>query len=198
MFTGIVDHVGRIAAMQPGNGGCAIETAWPPQSLAIGGSVACSGVCLTVTGIEPLGADGCRFTADISEETLARTTARHWRPGARLNLERALRLGDELGGHMVLGHVDGVAEITGRLPDSDSQRFRFAAPAALRRFIAPKGSVTLDGVSLTVNEVTEDGFGVNMVPHTLARTCFGDLAPGAQVNIEVDALARYVARLLDT
>jgi len=169
-----------------------IATGFDTDDLEIGASVACSGVCLTV--IEK-GAGW--FAAMVSAETLSKTTLGDWRPGTRINLERALRLGDELGGHIVSGHVDGIGELTGSAADGDSRRLTFAAPEALRRFIAPKGSITIDGVSLTVNEVTDPHFGINVIPHTQDVTTLGDLAVGDAVNLEIDMLARYVARLQD-
>lgn len=193
MFTGIITEVGQVVSAVHSAAGACFEIAGGGVGGAIapGASVSCSGVCLTATSW-----DGVRFAAHVSPETLARTTAAAWRVGTRLNLERALRVGDELGGHWVLGHVDGVAELVARAPLGDSLRLQFRAPMALRRFIAVKGSVTLEGVSLTVNEVEEDCFAVAIVPHTAACTTVSELAPGAWVNLEVDALARYAARLL--
>jgi riboflavin synthase len=171
-----------------------IEAPWPDTaSIAIGASIACSGCCLTATDVGP-----GWFAADASAETLACTTLGSWQPGARVNLERSLRIGDELGGHIVSGHVDGVGEVLSATPENASTRWRFRVPAALSRFIAAKGSVAVDGVSLTVNEVDGDTFGVNIIPHTEAITRFGLLAPGDAVNIEIDMLARYVARLAET
>lgn len=194
MFTGLITDVGALRAREGAAEGARfeIETNMPTDGLAIGASVACSGACLTV--VEK--GEGW-FAADVSTETLSRTTLADWQPGRRINLERSLRLGDELGGHLVSGHVDGVARVTGRRADGDSIRFTFAAPAELARFIAVKGSVALDGVSLTVNEVSGAGFGVCIIPHTAAATTFGDLQPGDRVNLEIDMLARYVARLLE-
>ncbi len=196
MFTGIITAVGRVRSIAPIASGLdmrlVIEQAWadPP---AIGASIACSGCCLTAV---ELGADW--FAVDASAETLAHTTLGTWQPGTRINLERALRVGDELGGHIVSGHVDGVGEVLARVPENGSTRFRIRVPAALARFIAPKGSVGLNGVSLTVNEVEGDIFGVNIIPHTLENTDVGGLVPGSRVNIEIDTLARYVARLAET
>jgi riboflavin synthase len=161
-----------------------------PTPAALGASIACSGVCLTVVH---LAADA--FSVDCSTETVARTTLGGWKPGARINLERSLRIGDELGGHLVAGHVDGVAEVVSATPENASVRWRFRLPEALARFVAPKGSVAIDGVSLTVNEVDGEVFGVNIIPHTASITTFGTLQPGDRVNIEVDMMARYVARL---
>ena len=200
MFTGIITDVGRVrrlrraAGSQGGPEGgldLSIATAYDTQAIAIGASIACSGVCLTVVAVEP-GA----FSAQASAETLSCSTLGDWREGAAVNLERALRAGDELGGHIVSGHVDGVARILDRRPEGESVRFVVEAPAALMPFIARKGSVALDGVSLTVNEVDADRFGVNIIPHTLAHTGFGEARPGQRMNIEIDPLARYVARLL--
>jgi len=191
MFTGIVTDLGRVRAVA----GAAerrieIATGYDTASIAIGASIACAGVCLTAV---ETGADW--FAVDVSAETLARTTLGGWRVGDRVNLERSLRIGDELGGHLVLGHVDGVARILSREPAGEAQRFVFEAPAALAPFIAEKGSVALDGVSLTVNRVRGARFEVMLIPHTLAQTTFGARAAGDIVNLEVDVLARYVARL---
>ena len=161
--------------------------------IKIGCSIACSGVCLTV--IEKMQSPSLRFAVEASAETLNVTTAKNWSVGTKLNLERALKMGDELGGHIVSGHVDGIAEIKSIEPDGDSLRFVFAAPEALGMFIASKGSVTLDGTSLTVNEVLGNNFGVNMIPHTQAVTTWGQSKSGDLINIEIDVLARYVARL---
>lgn len=169
-----------------------IATGYEMATVGIGASIACDGVCLTVTAKGP-----DWFDVDISAETLAKTTLGEWTEDQRINLERSLRLGDELGGHIVSGHVDGVAEIVAMHPDGDSTRFTFRAPADLARFIAPKGSVALNGTSLTVNEVDGTEFGVNMIPHTKAVTTWGDAVTGARVNLEIDTLARYVARLQD-
>jgi riboflavin synthase len=196
MFTGLIQDIGEVRAVTPpgaGRGDTRIEitTGFELGDVAMGASIACSGVCLTV--IEK-GPDW--FAVEASAETLDKTTVGGWQAGRAVNLERSLRLGDELGGHLVFGHVDGIAEITGRGADGDSTRFRFAPPAALAKFIAPKGCVSLDGVSLTVNEVDDDGFGVNIIPHTAEETSFGKAQPGDRVNLEIDMLARYVARLL--
>lgn len=198
MFTGIVSDLGRVRSVERcGDTRFTIATAYAVEAIEIGASIACGGCCLTVTeaGRE---ADGTGwFAVDASGETLSKTVLGDWAVGTPVNLERALRLGDELGGHFVLGHVDGVAEILDRTEEGDSWRFGFRAPADLRRFIAPKGSIVLDGVSLTVNEVEGERFGVNIIPHTMSVTAFRDRMPGDRVNLEVDALARYVARLLD-
>lgn len=201
MFTGIVTDLGTVREVQPiGQGqdmrlviGTSPSFLAKPTPAAIGASIACSGCCLTAV---ELGGDW--FAADASAETLSRTTLGRLRPGSRVNLERSLRLGDELGGHLVSGHVDGVAEVLSATPEHGSVRWRFRLPPGLSRFVAVKGSVAVDGVSLTVNEVDGDVFGVNIIPHTAAVTTFGTLQPGALVNIEIDMLARYVARLRET
>ena len=194
MFTGIVDDVGEVRAV--GNGGDArltVATAWDVEEIARGASIACAGVCLTVVDADA--AAGC-FVVGASAETLARTTAGEWREGTRLNLERALALGGEIGGHLVSGHVDGVVEAVSVAPSGDSLNVRFSLPARVAPYVAPKGSVALDGVSLTVNEVDDAGFAVNLIPHTRENTTLGSVAPGAVVNVEIDMLARYVRRAL--
>ena len=196
MFTGIVTDIGRVLAVeQRGDLRARIATRYDVAGIEIGASIACEGICLTVvatgTGPEPW------FDVDISAETVAKTNiGRHgWTPGRRINLERALRVGDELGGHIVSGHVDGVAEVVAVVPEGGSLRVTFRAPADLAGFIAPKGSVALNGTSLTVNEVAGADFGVNLIPHTQEVTTWGDVAAGDAVNLEIDTLARYVARL---
>lgn len=192
MFTGLITDVGRVVAVERhGDTRFTLATRFEMDQVPLGASIACSGVCLTVVAK----ADG-HFAVDVSAETLSRTTLGGWREGTPVNLERALRLGDELGGHLVSGHVDGVATVCDRRPDGDSLRLTFQAPAELARFIAPKGSVALDGVSLTVNEVDGTRFGINVIPHTQRCTTLGALQPGDRVNLEIDLLARYVARLL--
>ena len=193
MFTGIVTDVGEVREARHGNGGLVltIATAYDTAPIPLGASIGCSGVCLTVVAKEP-----SQFTVEVSAETLACSTLGAWRAGSRVNLEQAMRLGDEMGGHLVLGHVDGVAAVTGRRPDGESVRFIFVAPAELAPYIAPKGSVALDGVSLTVNEVDDMSFGVNIIPHTLSNTTLGSLGVGARVNLEVDQVARYVHQLM--
>ncbi|HTW51033.1 MAG TPA: riboflavin synthase [Stellaceae bacterium] len=193
MFTGIVTDVGTVREARHGNGGLtlSIATAYDTAPIALGASIGCSGVCLTVVAKDP-----GLLTFEASAETLACSTLGDWRQGSRVNLEKAMKLGDEMGGHLVLGHVDGVATLTGRRPDGESIRFAFEAPAGLAAYIAPKGSVSLDGVSLTVNEVDGMSFGVNIIPHTLSHTTFGDAGPGTRVNLEIDLIARYVERLL--
>lgn len=192
MFTGIISDVGQVRAVTPGGDtGFAIASAYDTRAIAIGASIACAGVCLTVTET----GEGW-FAVQASAETLRHTTLAAWRPGTKVNLERALKLGDELGGHILTGHVDAVAEIVGRRPEGDSLRFTVEVPAQFERAIAPKGAVALDGVSLTVNEVEGRRFGVNIIPHTQAKTSFGAAAIGDRVNLEIDVLARYVARLI--
>jgi riboflavin synthase len=194
MFTGIITDLGRVRRLHRGVGlQLTIATAFPIEEIALGASIACSGPCLTVVAVEP-GA----FSVEASAETLACSTLGDWAPGRPVNLERALRLGDELGGHLVLGHVDGVAPLIERRPEGDSVRFTIEAPAELMPYIAAKGSVALDGVSLTVNEIEGARFGVNLIPYTLAHTSLGDAAPGQRMNLEIDPIARYVARLLGT
>ncbi len=191
MFTGIVTDLGVVRSVEKrGDRRLVIATGYDMEGVAIGASIACSGACLTVVD---KGHDW--FALDVSAETLARTSLGDWEADTRVNLERPLKLGDELGGHLVLGHVDGVAEIVGRETVGDSLRLEIAAPDALARFIAEKGSVALDGVSLTVNRVSGVRFEVNIIPHTLARTTLGTARPGDHANLEVDVLARYVARL---
>lgn len=193
MFTGIVTDIGRIEAVERrGDTRFEIATAWDTSDIALGASISCSGACLTAVAVRP-GA----FAVEASAETLACTTLGGWREGTAINLERALRVGDELGGHIVSGHVDGVAATVSRCPEGDSVRFTFEAPEALASFVASKGSVTLEGVSLTVNEVEGARFGVNIIPHTLSHTTLGALQPGDAVNMEIDMLARYLARQLE-
>ncbi len=191
MFTGIVTDIGTIRQVeQRGDLRARIATGYDTGRIDIGASIACDGVCLTVVA---LGADW--FDVDVSAETVSKTNLTTWAVGKRLNLERALRLGDELGGHIVSGHVDGVAEIVGMGDEGDSTRVTLRAPEALAKFIAPKGSVALNGTSLTVNEVDGCDFGINFIPHTKTVTTWGDAAVGDPVNLEIDTLARYVARL---
>jgi riboflavin synthase len=192
MFTGIIADVGRVRQLRRGELlDLTIATAFETSTIPVGASIACSGACLTVVAVEP-----AAFVAQASVETLTRTTLGEWEEGTPVNLEKSLRLGDELGGHLVLGHVDGIVWIVERWPEAESVRFVFEAPEELVPFIAPKGSVALDGVSLTVNEVAQNRFGVNIIPHTLACTNFGSLQAGQRVNLEIDLIARYVARLL--
>lgn len=199
MFTGIVTDVGAVrSAEQRGDLRLTIGTSYDLDTVDLGASISCSGVCLTVVD---KGDDW--FAVDVSGETISKTAADHWREGATLNLERALRMGDELGGHIVTGHVDAVVEVLGTCPEGDSTRIDVRVPKELAPMIAPKGSVTLDGVSLTVNEVraAEDGsahFAVNIIPHTAQHTTLGQLAAGQQLNVEIDVLARYLDRMLAT
>lgn len=195
MFTGIVTDRGRVRSiMKDGDTRIVIDTAFPADKIDIGASIACSGACLTV--VDKGHDNGSNwFAVDVSDETLSKTSIGDWKDGAAVNLERSLKLGDELGGHIVLGHVDGVATIESIKPEGDSIRFTFKAPAELAKYIAPKGSITLDGVSLTVNEVDGASFGVNLIPHTQEVTTFGEAKAGQKINLEIDVLARYVARL---
>jgi riboflavin synthase len=194
MFTGIITDIGEVVERDGGR--FAIRSSYAAASIAAGASIACDGCCLTVTTVRPEGA-GSVFTVDVSNETRSKTTFDSWAIGTRVNLERSLRAGDELGGHMVTGHVDGVARILDARPDGDSRRFLFEAPEHLALYIAPKGSVALNGTSLTVNEVAGNRFGVNLIPHTLTVTTWGAKTAGQFVNLEVDLFARYVARLLE-
>lgn len=196
MFTGIITDVGEVVAVAPLKAGArlAIATAYDPGGIDLGASIACAGICLTVVGRGRRGENGV-FEVDVSTETLQRTTVGGWQPGRRVNLERALRAGDELGGHVVTGHIDGVARVLGREPDGDMARFTFEVPESLSRYIAPKGSVALDGTSLTVNDVSANTFTATIIPHTLAVTTWGERERGDSVNLEVDLFARYVERL---
>jgi riboflavin synthase len=194
MFTGLITDVGEVVARS--DGGFTLRTGYRLKPDDAGISICCDGVCLTATGIKPLD-NGAEFTVDVSNETRAKTTLARWAPGRHVNLERSLKAGDELGGHIVSGHVDGVAKILSITPDGESKRFHFEAPEHLSRYIAPKGSVALDGTSLTVNEVSEARFGVNLIPHSLTVTTWGAKTPGDLVNLEVDVFARYVARLME-
>jgi len=199
MFTGIVTDIGEVVAVEPRAEGLArlkIACGYDPDTIDIGASIACSGVCLTVVA---RGREGNRgwFAVDAAAETLRVTTVGQWRHGSRINLERALKVGDELGGHIVAGHADGIATLTAREDLTDMARLTFRVPSELARFIAPKGSVAVDGVSLTVNEATGDTFSVLIIPHTLAVTALGALAVDSEVNLEVDLMARYAARLME-
>jgi riboflavin synthase len=192
MFTGIITDVGRVRSIErQGDTRFTIETVFDMETVPIGASIANCGVCLTVIEKGP-----GWFTVQASGETLSKTTLGGWREGTRVNLERAMKLGDELGGHIVSGHVDGVATVVDIRPDGESVRITFETPANLAKYVASKGSVALDGVSLTVNEVEGARFGVNIIPHTQVATTFGELKPGDRVNLEIDMLARYVARLV--
>jgi riboflavin synthase len=193
MFTGIISDVGMIEALeQRGDLRAVVKTRYDTEAIGDGASIACSGACLTVVD---KGHDW--FAVDISKETLDYTTLGAWSVGSRINLERALCMGDELGGHMVSGHVDGVATVLSRIDEGDSRRLSIRVPSLISRFIASKGSVTLDGISLTVNEVEADVFGVNIIPHTWEKTTLADVGPGSRLNVEIDMLARYVARLTE-
>ena len=194
MFTGIVTDLGRVRAVEPAASGdtrFAFTTGYDTASLALGASVACSGACLTVVDK----GEGW-FAVEASAETLGCTTLGEWRAGQAVNLEQSLKLGEELGGHLVSGHVDGVARLARVEPEGGSLRMTFEAPEALAKFIAPKGALALDGVSLTVNEVAGRSFGVNIIDHTRKHTRLGEVQPGDRLNLEIDLLARYVARLL--
>lgn len=196
MFTGIISGVGVLAARDGSRFLLAVP--YKRASFEKGGSIACDGCCLTIVEIGKAKGKGALLAVEVSNETLARTTLGGWQEGRRINLERPLALGEALGGHLVAGHIDGRARILAREPDGDSVRLELEAPQALAPFIAAKGSVALDGVSLTVNDVDEARFGVNIVPYTLAHTTWQDRRPADLVNLEVDILARYVARLVET
>lgn len=199
MFTGIVSDVGTVVAVEPRNDvrRLAIDSAYDAAGIALGASIACAGVCLTVVAVEGKPAGGAVFAVEAAPETLAVTNAGAWAVGTKLNLERALKVGDELGGHLVSGHVDGLAEILSREDIGETTRFTFRVPAPLARFVAVKGSVCLDGTSLTVNTVDGDSFTVLLIPHTLAVTTWGGRQAGDRVHLEVDQMARYVARLAE-
>jgi riboflavin synthase len=194
MFTGIVTDIGRIVETRvTGDLRARIATRYDVNGIDIGASIACDGVCLTVVALGDQPENW--FDVEISAETVSKTNVGGWGPGKRVNLERALKVGDELGGHIVSGHVDGVAEVVRVAPEGGSVRVTFCAPEALAKFIAPKGSVALNGTSLTVNEVNGAEFGVNFIPHTQEVTTWGAVKVGDRVNLEVDTMARYVARL---
>lgn len=200
MFTGIITDIGRVATVTERDQGVAlrIETAWDPASIDIGASIACSGVCLTVTALSQHGDNERWFEVEAWEEALRLTTIATWSVGSPVNLERSLKIGDELGGHMVSGHVDGQAKIIAIKDEGEARRFTLRAPEALSRFIAPKGSVALNGTSLTVNAVNDNDFDVLLIRHSLSVTTWGDRAVGDLVNLEVDQMARYAARLAET
>ncbi|HMN73530.1 MAG TPA: riboflavin synthase [Rhodoblastus sp.] len=199
MFTGLVTDVGEILSVEPRGElrRLRIACAYDLTTIALGASIACSGVCMTVVGT---GSDGVRdwYEVDAAAETLAKTTVGLWTPGRRINLERSLKIGDELGGHIVTGHVDGVARIVSRRDFDGMAHFEIEAPRDLAKFVAAKGSVALDGTSLTVNEVSGDRFTILLIPHTLAVTTWGDRGEGDPLNIEVDLMARYAARLIES
>jgi len=200
MFTGIVTDIGSVEGVQalPKGRRFRIATAYDPATIDIGASIACAGVCLTVVALPAEGANGRWFEVEAWEEALRLTTAGSWEEGTRINLERALKVGDELGGHIVSGHVDGKALIVAREEEGDAVRFRIEAPEALARFIAPKGSVALDGTSLTVNAVDGNVFDVLLILHSLSVTTWGAREVGDALNLEVDTMARYAARLMET
>jgi len=194
MFTGIITDVGHIRSVeQRGDMRAHIGTEYETETITIGASIACDGVCLTVVDLGP-----DWFAVDVSAESLSKTNLSEWAQGKRVNLERALKVGDELGGHIVAGHVDGLAEVVDLSDEGDSTRVTLRAPKDLARFIAPKGSVALNGTSVTVNDVAGRDFGINFIPHTKDVTTWGDVAVGDSVNLEIDTLARYVARLAET
>lgn len=196
MFTGLVTDVGTIEHVAAGDTlkRVRIKSSYPARDIALGASIACGGPCLTAVAVEALG-DGSVFAVDVGAETLDRTSAGSWRAGMRLNLERSLRVGGELGGHIVTGHIDGLAEIVSIDPFDGMSRFVLRAPKRLLRFIAEKGSVCLDGTSLTINGVEDDTFAVLLIPHTLTETTWGERRAGDLLNLEVDLIARYAARL---
>ncbi len=194
MFTGIITDVGTLEAREGGR--FSIACAFAPDTINIGASIACDGCCLTVTDVVRRDG-GSVFAIDASAETLSRTTLGEWKRGRRINLERSLRMSDELGGHLVTGHIDALAEIVAATPDGASTRFEIETPREVAPFIAPKGSVALDGTSLTVNEVEGNRFSINLIPHSLAVTTWGEKQAGDRLNLEIDLMARYVARLLE-
>lgn len=198
MFTGIVTDIGTVASTTPLPEGVRlrIDTVYDPQTIDIGASIACSGVCLTVVTLPEAGSNQRWFEVEAWEEALRLTTAAGWKTGTRINLERALKIGDELGGHIVSGHVDGQAEIVARKDEGEAVRFTLEAPAELAKFIAPKGSVALDGTSLTVNQVERTRFDVLLIHHSLSVTTWGERKVGDRINLEIDTMARYAARLV--
>lgn len=193
MFTGIIESVGEIAALEERGGDVRlyVRAPWQWSDVELGDSIATSGVCLTAVNLP-----GDGFWADVSVETLTHTTVKYWQVGQKVNLEKALMPTSRLGGHIVSGHVDGVGKVISRKPDARSERFEFEMPKPLAKYVAHKGSITIDGTSLTVNSVSDTGFSVNIVPHTLAKTVMGGYQAGTSVNLEVDVLARYLERLL--
>lgn len=194
MFTGIITDIGELIGREGGR--FAVRSRYDADGIAPGASIACDGCCLSVVTVRADGV-GSAFTVDVSNETLSKTTLGGWKVGRPVNLERALRAGDELGGHIVAGHVDGVARIVDMRPDGESLRVRLELPPHLAPYAAPKGSIALDGVSLTVNEVAGARFGVNLIPVTLTQTTWGRKKPGDEVNVEIDLFARYVARIME-
>ncbi|HYD15204.1 MAG TPA: riboflavin synthase [Hyphomicrobium sp.] len=195
MFTGIITDVGELIGREDGR--FAIRSGYAADGIALGASIACDGCCLTVVTVRPDGRNGSAFTVDVSNETLSKTTLGNWQLGQTINLERALKAGDELGGHIVSGHVDGVARIMDIRPDGESRRVVLELPPHLAPYAAPKGSIALDGTSLTVNEISGARFGVNLIPVTLTETTWGRKKPGDEVNVEIDLFARYVARIME-
>jgi riboflavin synthase len=193
MFTGIITDLGTVQKAEGGR--FSIASSFDPAKVAIGASIACDGCCLTVVSVEQTGS-GCIFSVDVSDETMRCTTLGEWTAGRRVNLEPSLKLGDEMGGHLVTGHVDGLARVVSITPEGTSSRFEFECNSALARYIAPKGSVSLNGTSLTVNEVSSSRFTINLIPHTLSVTSWGQISAGMAINLEVDLIARYVARLV--
>jgi riboflavin synthase len=199
MFTGIITDIGEIVAVEKrGDTRVTVATGYDPDTITLGASIACSGCCLTAVETGRLQDGRGFFAVDASAETLARTTLGGWKVGTRINLERPLKIGDELGGHLVSGHVDEIGMIVSIRPEGDSLRFRFRVSPDVACFIAPKGSVSIDGTSLTVNDLEGNEFGVNIIPHTRAVTTWGKATVGDRVNVEIDMLARYVARLSET
>ncbi|MFM9863442.1 MAG: riboflavin synthase [Micropepsaceae bacterium] len=195
MFTGIITDVGTVQLIaKRGDTTVKIATAYDPAAIAIGASIACSGPCLTVIAKGGKAGDAW-ISVEVSAETLSKTTLADWAVGSPVNLERSLKVGEEIGGHIVSGHVDGVGEVVSVTPEGDSVRYKIKAPKQLAKFIAPKGSIALDGTSLTVNEVDGNTFGVNIIPHTSKVTTWGGIKAGDKINIEIDMLARYLARL---
>ncbi len=193
MFTGIITDIGELVSFDKGH--MRVRSSYDPATIDIGAAIAHDGCCLTVTDLEPMSTGGCIYGVDIGPETLDVTTLGSWAVGKRINLERALGLGAELGGHMMTGHVDGLGTLSERGPDGDAERFTIAIPRKLARFIAAKGCVALNGTSLTVNEVSDTSFGICLIPHTLQVTNWNELKAGDKINLEIDLLARYVARL---
>ena len=197
MFTGIITDIGEVEALeQRGDLKVRIASSYDPEGIDLGASIACDGVCLTVIA-KGKGETRGWFEVEVSAESVSKTNLGSWASGKKVNLERALKVGDELGGHIVSGHVDGVAEVVAVADEGDSTRVSFRAPDVLAKFIAPKGSVALNGTSLTVNEVEGATFGINFIPHTKDATTWGDVAVGDRINLEIDTLARYVARLAE-
>jgi riboflavin synthase len=196
MFTGLVSGIGEVRHADGGQ--FTIACPYDAATIAVGASIACDGCCLTATQIVPASEGECIFAVEASNETLGLTTLKHWQAGRLINLERSLKIGDELGGHIVTGHVDGIAEIVSITPDGSSKRFEIICPPALAKFVAAKGSIALDGTSLTVNGVWQNRFTVNLIPHTLEVTCWGQKRAGDELNMEVDLMARYAARLAET